>query len=739
MRFFTLLTILIILAPRLHAQTNLIDSLTSEISKAKEDTTKINLLIDIAYEQSDSTQIKTAVKAYELAKTVKYQKFKARSEAVLGYFYSFYDLDSGTSLLHKGASRYLRNDMKERAANAFWFKGLTFQLANEFDSAITNFKRAATIATVNSNYDELANAYSSIGNILNTRGQNVEALNYSIKAKEAYMKAGMLQEAGQTLNQMGIIYDQKGLYSEALNNYLQALDIAIETDDIESEILISNNLGVIFDNMNNTSKSQEYYSGALEKAAIHNMIDSEATLMNNLSYIYLKKGDTTQALSLLKKSLQIDLSEIYPCFDSYPNEGIGSIYLAKDMLDSAENYLKNSLQKASECQDMVVLAAVNKDLGMLEAKRKNNIQALAYFNRSLQISKDSELISEVQKTYKELYKFYKSIGNTTQAISSLESYQLLSDSIYNAKNVEKATQFAAEYEFRKQVELMEEARRKSDSIFEAELQSKQRKNTLALIIASLFALLVIVMGRSYYLIQKNNKKLKWLIEEKNTLMGMVAHDLRNPLNMIKGLMDLIKDSRPNDENTEDEHYIDLVSQSTDKMRSMIDRALDISAVENMKVNLSLERRNLTYLVFQSSENFRQIAKQKKIEVLNEFDLKSEFHSNVDPNYFDQVMDNLLSNAIKFSEVGKKIYLKLEKDGDRNVISVKDEGPGIKAEEREKLFTKFTKLTAKPTNQEPSTGLGLSIVQKFVKAMDGEILCESKVGSGTTFLLKFKEA
>ncbi|MFK7952917.1 MAG: tetratricopeptide repeat protein [Ekhidna sp.] len=738
MRLKTLL-IFLLMANGVYSQTSLVDSLYNELEVTDQDTSKINLLIDIAYEQEDSVQLQTAVDAYELAKKINNPRFEARSSAVLGYFYSFYDLDSGLSLLNNGVNIYLDNDFTLRAANALWFKGLVFEIENQFDSALYTYEKARLIAEVNDYYDELANAAFSIGNILNIRGENAKALRYSLDAKEAYLKANMVMEAGQVLNQIGVIYDQKGLYSKALENYLQALDIAIETGDIDNEILVSNNLGIIYDNMNNTKKSKEYYSGALEKANIYDMADSEATLMNNLSYIHLEKGDTAKALSLLKKSLRIDLSEIYPCFESYPNEGIGSIYVAKNMLDSADFYLKNSLNIASECEDIVVLATVYKDLGMLESKRNNNQLALTYLTKSLSISKKSNLITEVHEVYKELYQFHKSIGNTKKAIGFLESYQLLSDSIYEAKNVEKATKLAAEYDFRKQVELIENQQKESDLLFEAELQSKQRRNTLYLIIITLFALLAIALGRSYYLIRKNNERLVWLNEEKNTLMGMVAHDLRSPLNMIKGLMELIKATRPDDKNTEDEHYIDLVTQSTDKMRDMIERVLDISAVENMKVNLNLERRNLAFLVFQASENFRQIAMQKQIEIQNEFDLKSDFHSIVDPNYFDQVMDNLLSNAIKFSEMGKKIILKIEQDGDENIISVKDQGPGMSEADKEKLFNRFTKLAAKPTSNESSTGLGLSIVQKFVRAMKGEVVCESEEGIGTVFSLKFKVA
>lgn len=739
MRLFNLVILFITLPSGVFAQSSIIDSLNDELSRAKHDTARINILIDLAYEQADKEQLKTALKAYELASNLHYQKFKGRTEAILGLFYSSYDLDSGIALLSKGANRYLVNDMTERSANAFLLKGVTYEEANEWDLAILSYEQALEVAEINNHIEEIAESSSSLAAIYNTRGENVKALKNGLKSKEAYEKLGLRLETGQSLNQIGIIYDQKGLYAEALDSYLRALDIAVESMDIVSEIRTSNNLGVIYDNMNDIEKAQQYYSTALEKANIHDMAESEATLLNNLSYIYLKRGDTTQSLTLLKKALKIDLSNIYPCFESYPMEGLGSIYVAKGRLDSASYYLQKALKNAAECEDAEVLSAVNQNLGIMYFKRGDLKKAVTFLDKSLEISTQAGLVTKVQEALLELYKFHKATGNSTKAMSYLEKYQVKMDSLYEANNIEKATQLAAEYAFRKQIEIMEAERQAADLKYIEELQSKKRENSFFLIALILSALLAISLGRSYYVIQKNNKKLKWLNEEKNTLMGVVAHDLRNPLNMIKSLMDLIKDTRPTDRNTEDEHYLDLVTQSTDKMRDMIDRVLDISAVENMKVNLNLERRNLAYLVLKASENFRQIANQKKIEIHNDFDLKSEFHSNVDPNYFDQVMDNLLSNAIKFSEMGKKIILKIEQDGSNNIISVSDEGPGIGEDEKEKLFTKFTKLAAKPTSNEQSVGLGLSIVQKFVKAMNGEINCESQVGVGTTFSLKFKEA
>ncbi|WP_420317974.1 tetratricopeptide repeat protein [Ekhidna sp.] len=740
MRKINLLLIVWLLSIPLFGQLSKIDSLRDQIAGAKHDTTKVTLLIDLAYELNDSSSLGVAKEAYEIGKRCEdHPKYKGRSEAVYGLFLSSYDLDSGIFLMNQGAKRYLDNDLTSRAANALYIKGIIQEINELTDSAIVTYNKTAEISEQNNHYKELGDATYALANIYNTRGRNIMALEEALRAKDAFEKGGFPQQVGQTLNQIGIIYDQKGLYSEALDNYLQAREIAIQTDDVDGEILINNNMGVIYDNMNDTEKAMQYYGDALEKARINGIEDSEATLLNNLSYIHLKNGDTSQAITLLQRSLNIDLSEIYPCFESYPLEGLGFIYIFKDKLDSAEFLLKKSLDRGVKCQDVSVLTSVHKDLGILYSKLGRNDEARNNLEKSLEISRSSNLIQESKETLFELYKFYKKNKNTPEAISYLEQYQQLVDSIYDAKNVEKATQLAAEYDFRKQVAEMEHERSQSEEKLAQEIEAKKSENRLILLTSILFFLLAISLARLYFAIQKRNKKLRWLNDEKNKLMGVVAHDLRNPLNMILGLMPLFKMHLENNEDENLKKYVELMEVSSERMRTMIDRVLDISAIENMKVNLKLEKTNLATLTYESIHNFDIIAAQKQIKIVDNIDKSKELLSVVDPNYLVQVIDNLLSNAIKFSERGKQIDVSVNSENGVHEILVTDQGPGISKEEQENLFKAFTTLSSKPTEQERSSGLGLSIAFKFIKAMGGDITCDSSPGKGTTFKLIFETA
>lgn len=237
-------------------------------------------------------------------------------------------------------------------------------------------------------------------------------------------------------------------------------------------------------------------------------------------------------------------------------------------------------------------------------------------------------------------------------------------------------------------------------------------------------------------VQRQKEELLSLNNEKNNLIGIVAHDLKSPLSQIKGLIYLIK-MTPGSVNDEVQGYIDLIDQSTSRLNNMIEKILDVEAIEAKKINVAIERVNLSEILQTISDRFLLEAKQKNITLIN--NIKDEIYANVDKAYVDQVFQNIVSNAIKFSPKDKSIYINLHREDGRAICEIKDEGPGLTGDDKKKLFGKYQKLSARPTGDETSTGLGLSIVKKFVESMLGEIWCESEQGKGASFFVAFNSA
>ncbi len=235
-------------------------------------------------------------------------------------------------------------------------------------------------------------------------------------------------------------------------------------------------------------------------------------------------------------------------------------------------------------------------------------------------------------------------------------------------------------------------------------------------------------------ILKKNEELLALNKEKNNLIGVVAHDLKSPLNQIKGLLKIIR-FKQDQLDSELIGYIEIMEKSATRLTDMINKILDVEAIESKNLNIHLEDVDLNKLLLEVVGNFQMAAEKKQINI--HFDLKTKKPvASLDKNYSMQVFENLVSNAIKFSPHKKNIYIKLSNNKGRVVCEIRDEGPGLSEQDKTLLFSKYQKLSAQPTGDELSTGLGLSIVKKFTEGMGGKIWYESELGKGTSFFVSF---
>ncbi len=234
-------------------------------------------------------------------------------------------------------------------------------------------------------------------------------------------------------------------------------------------------------------------------------------------------------------------------------------------------------------------------------------------------------------------------------------------------------------------------------------------------------------------ILRKNDELLNLNQEKNNLIGIVAHDLKSPLNQIKGLLSLVKMTGKVDD--ESAKYLSLMEQSAVRLNEMIAKILDVEAIESRQMNLKMESVSLSEILNNVTDRYLSDAEKKSI-IINR-NIPAEITIQADKNYAEQVLENLLSNAIKFSPFDRSVFVNLTAQSGKALCEIKDQGPGLSEEDKKKLFGKYQKLSAKPTGNEISTGLGLSIVKKFIEAMNGEIWCESELGQGASFFVKFE--
>lgn len=230
---------------------------------------------------------------------------------------------------------------------------------------------------------------------------------------------------------------------------------------------------------------------------------------------------------------------------------------------------------------------------------------------------------------------------------------------------------------------------------------------------------------------RKNAALVALNEEKNRLLGMAAHDLRNPLGVIMSYAKFLDRMAGAKLDAKERQFVAQIGKSSQFMLRLLEDLLDVSQIESGRLNLAKAPTDLAALVKNNIELNRVLAGAKDIAI--ELALPEALPPvDIDATKIEQVLNNLVSNALKYSHPGTRVRVSLEAAQGAAVLSVRDQGQGIPADELSKLFQAFSKTTVKSTAGEKSTGLGLAITRRIVEGHGGRIGVESRVGEGSTF-------
>jgi signal transduction histidine kinase len=240
------------------------------------------------------------------------------------------------------------------------------------------------------------------------------------------------------------------------------------------------------------------------------------------------------------------------------------------------------------------------------------------------------------------------------------------------------------------------------------------------------------------ILNEKNLQLEQLNAEKNELMGIVAHDLKNPLASLAMSIEMLQRYADKMSDRDKQQRLESIRVIVARMSDIVNHLLDINALETGSLRYILLPTDVTRLVENVVAEYRERATLKTISL--QYDAPANPCVIItDATLLHEVVENLISNAVKYSPQGKQVFVRVKSSAEVVFVEVQDEGPGISAEDQKKLFGKFSRLSARPTGGEHSTGLGLSIVKKLVEAMNGRVWCESEVGKGATFIVELPRA
>jgi signal transduction histidine kinase len=217
----------------------------------------------------------------------------------------------------------------------------------------------------------------------------------------------------------------------------------------------------------------------------------------------------------------------------------------------------------------------------------------------------------------------------------------------------------------------------------------------------------------------------------NEIIHLAAHDLKNPLSGIMGITDHIKKQIHDSEQLDE--ICDLIKDSSKRMLVILDDILKSGFLENGKIQLKVTPGSFAEVVEQVVSANKQAALKKNQRF--DIDVTDEPVALMDRHRMVELLDNLVNNSIKYAPRNSDIRIRIWEDSGDVIFTIYNQGVGLSEDDKSKIFHKFSRLSAKPTGGESSTGLGLSIVKMLTEMHGGKISAESEgIDKGVQFTL-----
>ncbi|RYY48248.1 MAG: GAF domain-containing sensor histidine kinase [Chitinophagaceae bacterium] len=227
-------------------------------------------------------------------------------------------------------------------------------------------------------------------------------------------------------------------------------------------------------------------------------------------------------------------------------------------------------------------------------------------------------------------------------------------------------------------------------------------------------------------------ELRVQTQQQNDVLSHLSHELKNSISLVIGYASLVKDMSPGEEGHD--KFCDVIFNAGKKMGVLVEEALTLGASRSTVFELKKSRFDLPILVNEIISRYLLMADAKHQQLLVE--VADGIEMEGDPLKVGEIIENLISNAIKYSPSNAKISLSVKeaREGVAQII-VQDQGPGLTTYDIEKLFQPFTRLTARPTAGESSTGMGLYIAHKLVELHKGRLWAENNTDAGARFIVE----
>lgn len=583
----------------------------------------------------------------------------------------------------------------------------------------------------------------ALGNYYYDKGDRKKSMPRFEEALQLAKEMDDIRSEVSIINTLAQNYSFEGNYAEALNLNLKGIDLARKINDQQMLSILNENIAGLYADQKDFKNALMFYDTVqkINKRLGNEVIDAET--QSNMASLYMDAKDFKHAMFNINRS--INTFEKHKIYDwlAYAYEVKGNIYLKQEKYQWALYWFdqSNMLFKHQIEDDRIKIDLMNGMAKVYLGLEKDSL-SLIHAKEGLELSKKIKSLQGQIDCSETLYKLHKKNGDNTEALSYLETFKSLSDSLFRDKNKQSLSLLETKLGYeREKRELIESN--------QAALAKQRNYIYLGVIVLLILSIIIFVVRRSEKIQKKLNKELKEkskaVIERevelneinrtKTKLFSIIGHDLRGPIGALQELLRLFMEG----EVGKDEFisFIPKLKADVENISFTLNNLLSWGQNQLNGAVTRPKRVSLDKIVVSNIQLLSELAKSKSIKIINQLPENSLIWA--DQNQIDIVVRNLLSNAIKFTSNDGLITIEAEEKPDVWQISIRDTGIGMNREMQKKVFEDTTNITTYGTNNEKGTGLGLSLCKEMVLKNKGQIWVESTLRKGSTFYFTVPKA
>jgi signal transduction histidine kinase len=609
-------------------------------------------------------------------------------------------------------------DYKKNLSRPLSFIGLAYNIKGDYKEALQFHQQAIEMATEQNDSIQLGHGYNNLGRMFFDGGDQVRSITNFFRAKEIFEALGDKSGLAYVYRSLASVYKAENDFSNAIKMSDKAYEFRRELGEKRGIISSLTELGLIYQLMDDMRSALDKFSQAEVLAQHENDKVTQAEVLMAIAEIKLAQGNIKEALE--------NSREVLATISENTNQ---PLFIRASFVEA--RYLFMSRQYTS---------------------------AISLLQKILTLSRNSGNLVHELEALKLIAECYDMLGDRAQALSFKDDYKLINEKLKNTDLLREIERL----QFQLMIEKIENENKllKADQVENKSLITQQRFQNIILVVLIVSLLLITsillvfnkkrsdinlklaennekirqqqrAISETNQTLMARNRELSELNNEKDSLMSIVAHDLKAPFNRITGLVTLIE--MHDGLNQEQKDYIQVIKSVSKSSSDLIGDLLDVSSLNETGHKPPIAQIDLKKLIESRISSYQLAAQLKSIEI--EFTHAITFSFSSVTDYWNRIIDNLISNAIKFSSKNSKIFIHGATEEGFAIVTIKDQGPGFTEEDKQLIFQRFKRLSARPTGGESSNGLGLAIVKTLVDRMQGTITLNSTITEGSEFIIR----